>query len=534
MMMPERARLGCERLDKKSGGAEFDRSDGTRRGVMRGGVVSFVEGSACVALGTLTIFLAASIAHAEGPRVAAVPGPPALLLSGFDLAPLGYATDEFFISGTAVSYKLAGAPTSDGHWDAVPAEIASYATRIVVVRPTDPKKFNGSVVVEWLNVSAGTDASPDWNAAHREIMRSGYAYVGVSAQKVGVEGGPSVVGLGTPLKKANPERYGGLSHPGDRFAYDIFSQAGRILQTSDASKVLGSLVPKRVIAVGESQSAIFLTTYVNAVDPLAKVYDGFLIHSRFGGAASLENAAMTGTPSQRGVVKLRADLRAPVITVITETDLLVGGNSGFHRARQPDNERLRVWELPGTAHADNYTFTVGFMDSGSTSLEKLAAAYEPTAKILGGDLSKPANNAPQHHYVVEAALWNLDRWIRTGQAPPNAVPIKVTEGGQPGAPASLVLDANGLAEGGVRTPWVDVPIARLSGVGNAGGPAGFMVGVCEPFDAATLDRLYPGGKREYLKKFEASLASAIEAGFILPADRQEILDLAAIAYRGSH
>ena len=47
-------------------------------------------------------------------------------------------------------------------------------------------------------------------------------------------------------------------------------------------------------------------------------------------------------------------------------------------------------------------------------------------------------------------------------------------------------------------------------------------------------RLYPGGKKEYLKKFEASLASAIKAGFILPADRQEILDLAAIAYRGTN
>ena len=72
---------------------------------------------------------------------------------------------------------------------------APYATRIVVVRPTNPSKFNGTVVVEWLNVSAGADASPDWNAVHRELIRSGYAYVGVSAQKVGVEGGPSLIGM---------------------------------------------------------------------------------------------------------------------------------------------------------------------------------------------------------------------------------------------------------------------------------------------------------------------------------------------------
>jgi hypothetical protein len=37
-----------------------------------------------------------------------------------------------------------------------------------------------------------------------------------------------------------------------------------------------------------------------------------------------------------------------------------------------------------------------------------------------------------------------------------------------------------------------------------------------------------------LKKFEASLASAIKADFTLPADRQEILQLAATAYRGYH
>jgi Alpha/beta hydrolase domain len=478
--------------------------------------------------------------HAEGPAVNAVPGLPTLQLSGFDLAPLGFTTEEFFISGTASSYKLSGLPTPDGRWNVVPAESATYATRIVVVRPTDPRKFNGTVVVEWLNVSGGGDGAADWIAVHREVLRGGYAYVCVSAQKVGVEGGPSLLAAGTPLKKADPERYGRLSHPGDAFSYDIFSRAGWILRRADA-KVLGPLQPKCLIAVGESQSAAFLTTYVNAVDSSAKIYDGFLIHSRFGSAASLENASMAAPSGQPRIVKFRPDLRAPVITVVTETDLLVEGRiPGYYAARQPDTEKLRVWEVAGTAHADAYMFTVSSMDSGSAPLEKIAAAYEPTNKITARlspmeiELAKPANNAPQHHYVVEAALWSLDRWIRTGQAPPQAAPMKVNAGEKSDAPPTLMLDANGLAQGGVRTPWVDVPTSRLSGVGNSGGPLGFMVGVCEPFDAATLDRLYPDGKREYLKKFEASLSSAIDMGFILDTDRQEILDLAAIAYRGSH
>jgi hypothetical protein len=485
--------------------------------------------------GIATTVLGADSARAETPTVTAVPGAPVLLLSAFDLKPLGYSTEEFFVSGTASSYTLAGAATPDGHWQATAGPTAPFVTRIVVVRPTDPQKFNGTVVVEWLNVSAGTDSTPDWNAAHREIMREGYAYVGVSAQKVGVDGGPNM-GAGNamaqPLKKANPQRYETLNHPGDAFSYDIYSQAGRLLREPKASGVLGALVPRHVIAAGESQSAVFLTTYVNAVDPLAKVYDGFLIHSRFGPPSRLDGASMMAGASMPEPTRLRTDLRVPVITVITETDLIGGGLRGFYGARQPDFAHLRVWEIPGTAHADIYTFMAGFIDSGSTPLEKLGAAWQPTDKILGMQLAKPINSGPQHHYVLEAALSSLDHWIKTGHVPASAPPMKIAANADK-AP-TLVLDANGETEGGVRTPWVDVPIAKLSGVGNSGSPLAGLAGATEPFDTATLDRLYPGGKSEYLKKFQASLDSAIKAGFILPADRKEILDLAAVGYHGSH
>lgn len=112
--------------------------------------------------------------------------------------------------------------------------------------------------------------------------------------------------------------------------------------------------------------------------------------------------------------------------------------------------------------------------------------------------------------------------------------MKLQQGKTADAPATLILDANGLTEGGVRTPWVDVPTARLSGGGNSGSPLAFLAGSCEPFDAATLERLYPGGKAEYLKRFEHSLSSAIKAGFILSEDKQEILRLADLAYHDSH
>lgn len=468
---------------------------------------------------------------AEAPSVAAVEGKPSLPLGEYDLGKLGYEIEEFFISGVATSYKLKGEATEDGKWDVEPAKAAPYTTRLVVVRPSDPKKFSGTVVVEWMNVGGGLDVPVDWSKAHREIIRRGSAYVGVSAQYVGVEGGRSLPGVpGGPLKKADPKRYGKLSHPGDAYSFDIFSQAGKLVKDAAKSKILGPLVPKRVLAIGESQSAFYLTTYATAVDPVAKVYDGILIHSRAAMAAPIDGASIFASLSGPAkAVKLRPDLRVPVITVITETDLVGGGMlSGFHAARQPDTDRHRAWEIAGTAHADNYTFAVGFIDSGSLPLEKLAAAYAPTTKVFGGELEKPMNCGPQHHYVVQAALWQLDRWVDTGKAPPKAPPLKLTEGKSP----KLAADANGLAEGGIRTPWVDVPTVRLSGVGNSGGFQAFMVGVGEPLDAATLKRLYPDGKDQYLKKFEASLDATIKAGFILPEDREEIMGLAAHSFTG--
>ncbi|THD68151.1 alpha/beta hydrolase domain-containing protein, partial [Phenylobacterium sp.] len=318
---------------------------------MSEGKTKFAAMAVGLTLGLSTFSAVAATLPAIQPAPAA--GSPFLGLGAFDLGALGYVVEEYFISGTATSYKLKGDPTPDGAWTAEPAAAAPYATRIVVVRPKDSKAFNGTVAVEWLNVTGGLDAGPDWTYSHREMLRSGMAYVGVSAQKVGVEGGQSLGGAGMPLKKANPARYGTLVHPGDGFSFDIFSQAGEAVKHG---KVLGPLTPKHVLATGESQSAVFMTTYVDAIDPIARVYDGFYIHSRFGGAPAPETAAMRGGPNAKGPtgVLMRPNLRVPVMTLISETDLIGSGLSGFWAAQQPDSDKLRIWEMPGTSHVDNY------------------------------------------------------------------------------------------------------------------------------------------------------------------------------------
>ena len=388
------------------------------------------------------------------------PGKPALLLGAFDIASVGYVAEEFFISGTASSYSPAAKLGPDGRWSVTPSGAADYTTRIVLLTPSDRARFNGTVLVEWLNVSGGIDAPAVWMMAHREMLRAGYGYVAVSAQRVGVEGGVNLMGIDMSLKSQDPERYSSAA-PSRRRLLLRHLLPGRATGHGGRANILRGLRAEHIIALGESQSALFLTTYINAVDPLAQVYDGFLVHSRFGPAAPLDGGsifdALESNTSQ--AVAFRPDLRVPLVTIITETDLFGGPRQGYHSARQPDNQRLRVWEIAGTAHADNYTIQVAPIDTGSAALTDIVAAYAPTHMLMGQQLDHCINFAPQHHYVLQAALSQLCDWVRTDRPAPSGVPIELHD-------AQPILDANGLAQGGVRTPWVDVPIARTSGVGS--------------------------------------------------------------------
>lgn len=67
------------------------------------------------------------------------------------LAKQGYVEEEFILSGTATSYTIEGDFPEDGSASASVADSAAYTTRLLVRRPADVDKFNGTVVVEWLN-----------------------------------------------------------------------------------------------------------------------------------------------------------------------------------------------------------------------------------------------------------------------------------------------------------------------------------------------------------------------------------------------
>ena len=140
----------------------------------------------------------------------------------------------------------------------------------------------------------------------------------------------------------------------------------------------------------------------------------------------------------------------------------------------------------------------------------------------------PINSGPQSHYVSHAALSHLDRWVHDGIAPPKVPILEVAESGD-----LFVVDEDGIAHGGVRTPWVDVPVATLSGVGQTSDAMmAFLFGTTTPFTIERLAELYPGGLDSYVGEFSKSLDSAIGAGFIVEADAPEARALAAAAFPG--
>jgi len=450
----------------------------------------------------------------EGP-VSGGLGAPFVASTTFDLAEVDYSQAEYFISGTATSYVNVGALGADGVWTIAPAATADYKTRILIYRPIDRRDFSGTVFIEWLNVSGGLDAAADWLSAHTELTRQGHAWVGVSAQKIGVEGGGSVVGLTPmPLKEVDPARYGSLVHPGDSFSYDIYSQAAQAIRRPAGIDALDGLDVETVIAIGESQSAFRMVTYIDGIHPRDDIYDGFLVHSR--GGNGVLPAGLSERPQQNVPVPaaalIRPDLNVPVLTFETETDLTL---LGFYLARQDDTDRFRLWEVAGTAHADTYTVAVGSLDRGdSPEAAKIIVTANPIPQI---SCPHPINSGPQH-FVLNAAISALARWVREGVPPPIAPRLELVG-------SSISRDEHGNARGGIRTPHVDVPIATLSGEGQSGSVLCILFGTTTLLDEETLAALYPN-HAAYVNAFNASTDAAVAAGFILAPDA-ELLKAAA-------
>lgn len=399
-----------------------------------------------------------------------------------DLAPRRYIEQEFLVEGTA-----------DGRLEADSAlESKPYLTRILVRRPRDAKRFNGTVLVEWVNVSGGYDIEIAWPAVYEHLMRAGYAWVGVTAQPVGVNF----------LKAWDLQRYGTLVHPGtppppvprmipgETYSFDIFSQAGAALRHPNGADPLGGLKVQRLIAHGQSQSAGRLTAYLNnGYQQKARVYDAFMIHSGGG--------ALTGI------------LDTPVLKVGSEAEVL-----GYFPNRQEDGKFFRYWEVAGTSHTPRISWD---------HVSQIALRDQKTEGP--GSTCEPQRGVVSIEYALRAAVDSLDRWVRTGTPPAQAERVTVV----PGSPPAISRDKFGNALGGVRLPHVEAPSGRHLGTSTPEACRLFPGYV--PFDAATMASVY-ASHGAYVEAVKRAATRAVKSGFLLEADAKALREEAAASSLG--
>lgn len=447
------------------------------------------------------------------------PGNTFIASTMLNLSLLGYQESEFFVSGTARSFVSQGALEGDGRWAIETADEADYKTRIVVYRPINSEDFNGTVIIEWLNVSGNVDAAPDWTMMHNELIREGYAWVGVSAQSVGIEGGSDIglVGIELPLKAVNAARYGTLNHPGDSFSYDMFTQVAQAVRKPMDVDPLDGLHIERMIAAGESQSATRLLSYVNMIAPRIDLFDAYFIHSRLGSSAPLSQSPQADIPAP-DVVTVRTDLEKPVMMFQTESDVLLAVAeflpSSAYASRQDDSDYFRLWEVAGTAHADVYTIE-GMQDAGN---DYRFALLKETNSTGIGTCDQPINAGPQHFYAM-AAMHALEKWVRTGEAPANAERLSVAED-----TLSYQRDEHNNVLGGIRSPYLDAPIASFTGV-NDGVALCILFGTTHFLDSAVIAGLYPN-HADYVQAVSEAADQSVADGFLLAADAALIKEAA--------
>jgi hypothetical protein len=402
------------------------------------------------------------------------------LATDMNLAQYGYVEQEYFMQGAANQYT-----TPAGATGAVVSTGNPYKTRLVVRRPISPSVFNGVVILEWYNVTIGYDAELDWFQTHNYLLQHGYAWIGVSAQRVGIN----------YLQTWSPAgRYSSLdvtvggTITDDSLSYDIFAQAGQAILNPSGVNMLPGLTVRTVIPSGDSQSASRLSTYINSVHPLNPIFEGFFLHSSLGNA-------------------IRTDLgNVKVFKYLTESDVLVLGEAAV---RRPDTPTFVTWETAGTSHADYW----GLLSSnGVRARDATALAVNPACPY---QLTRSRILA---YRGQDAAYDHMVQWIQNNTQPPSGTPLELSAITPSVVPVRDVFD-NIL--GGIRLPDFAAPTATDTGF-NQNTPAlpgvlCFVYGQYIPFDAQTLRALYPTHGKYLLDTVTASNVD-VQGGYILDED----------------
>jgi hypothetical protein len=429
-----------------------------------------------------------------------------------DLSKVGYVEEEYLVSGKANVYT----------WPAPgPAVVrtpdAPYTTRILVRRPARASRFSGNVVVEMLNPSNQFDLNIGWAMAHRQMVRNGDAWVGITDKPIDV----------LALKRFDPVRYASLSFANplalddprncqnpvtsvdppsarsrsteDGLAWDIYSQVGALVRSRDRANPLayrdghrhwrgghdrhGAAV-QHVYGFGYSQTGGDLYDYINAIHPLDvarnghPIYDGYIVAVAGGAFVGIVPINQCEPPPGVGDPRLQfSNVGVPIIHVMSQSDYLFG-----IAARRPDSDapadRFRHYEMAGAAHA---TPDELYFSAAPADIVKAGVPVPPMSCNEG-----PRSRFPSRIFF-DAILRNLDLWVRYGIRPPHADPIATQT---TGTTTTGVVDQFGNVVGGLRSPYLDVPTSTW--FGNSTGVSFCIIAGHEvPFDAARLQQLYP-------------------------------------------
>lgn len=387
----------------------------------------------------------------------------------------GYVEEEFFYEGTARRFSAQGENAMNGQ---LVSEGHPYRTRMIVRRPKDMKKFNGVVLAEWQNVTAGYDLDAMWGGSYEHIMREGYVWVGISAQRVGVQREPNGLKVWSPVRYGSLDVTGGGAIEDDSLSYDIFAQGMEAIRDPQGVNVLGGATPKTIIAMGASQSAGRLGTYINA------------LHTQLGDPVSAYFLMIGGA-------RVREDLNVPVFKLLSETDV-----PGQVRSRQADTDKFRHWEIAGTSHS-----------SRRTSMNAGPLTKRDHVERAAANCTYPTYPRVPMNYALAAVYDHMTAWVQKGVAPPIAPRMEI-EGD-----AAIKRDARGNALGGIRLTEFDPPTALNSGA-NTGDGFCRLYGRYEPFDDATIASLYPT-HRAYVDTAKKRIAENLAAGYIVRADADE-------------
>ncbi len=352
---------------------------------------------------------------------------------------------------------------------------APYTTRLVIRQPTDASQLSGLAVAEAMHPIGGAHAF-EYNSVY--LMDAGHVAVeiGTAADVFGEVVGVALYG------RFNPERYAPIHATPDQ-TVEILAQVGALVR--DPRGPLGEAAPRKMVLWGTSATSFILTTYLPAhgvyrTPDMGPIYDGFM-------------------PTSTGQTIETVDV--PMIQMPTQHEY-----QEVATAQQDSDEpgsQFRLYEVAGQGHLDS-------RNNG--------------ARVTQEHCVEPLSQFPLEAYMA-VGLDHLLRWVDEGVAPPHAPRVlidrDVTNDG-----SLMALDEHGNAVGGVRNPYVDVPVARYTAVNTAtptAGP-GDMLGpalLCRlsvyetPFPAETLRDLY-GSPEEYVRQFEARLTELEDAGWSLP------------------